>query len=408
MGRTFSSPSFAYRSFGTTLFSTGRTFTSPIVTYRSFGTTSTTTEKDLSATPLPDDSIITNNIPAEPALSVDEALNKLFEESSSTLASNASGDAWYAVAEAAQAAWSPVWYNCADQAIVAVMTTHDYTGWPIGWSIVATTMALRIVLFPLLVQAQQTSSRMAHVQPELQVLKLRYERLGSPTRAEQLQFSAQMKALFAKYQVNPFKSMIAPVVQLPVFIGMFFGLQKMPGIYPTELAAGGMWWFTDLTVPDPLYILPVVSAATFLALIEMGKEQMMITSPGPQGLMMVNVFRFMAIISLPFCASFDAAILCYWACNNLMTIGQTAILKNATVRSYFGIWDPPKPVPGTETPGLLTSVSNLVKTVQGEAVTDAQKIKKHNQEVEAQKTTFRLTRAAKERRRRGITGARNS
>jgi membrane protein insertase Oxa1/YidC/SpoIIIJ len=65
------------------------------------------------------------------------------------------------------------------------------------------------------VQAQQTSSRMAHVQPELQVLKLRYERLGSPTRAEQLQFSAQMKALFAKYQVNPFKSMIAPVVSYP-------------------------------------------------------------------------------------------------------------------------------------------------------------------------------------------------
>lgn len=342
------------------------------------------------------------------ALSVDETLDKLFAESSTALVNNSS-DAWYNATGQIADAWSPVWYNCADQAIVAVQTMHATSGLSYGWSIVATTVTLRVVLFPLLVQAQQATSRMAHVQPELSVLKVRYEKLGSPTRAEQMQFSANMKALFAKYKVNPFKSMIAPLVQLPIFIGMFFGLKKMPGLFPEELSTGGMYWFVDLTAPDPLYILPVVSAITFLGLIEMGKEQMLATSPGPQGLMMLNVFRFMGLISLPFCASFESAMLCYWASNNILTIGQTAILKTPAVRRYFGIWDPPKPIPGAEaTPGLVESVTNLVKRVQGEAVTEEQKMKKHNQEVDAKKSSFRMTRAAKERRRTGITGTRNN
>lgn len=351
--------------------------------------------------------------------SVDDTLNQLFAESSAGTASDAaaasaasvSSDAWYAATEhiVTCTAWSPTWYNVADQAVVAVTTMHDLSGLGYGWSIVATTVALRLALFPVLVQAQQAASRMAHVQPELQQLKVRYEKLGSPSRAEQLQFSANMKALFAKYNVNPLKTIVAPLVQLPLFIGMFFGLKKMPGIYPEALSDGGMFWFVDLTVPDPLYILPLVSAVTFMGLIEVGKEQMLLSSPGPQGQFLLNFFRAMAVASLPFCASFEAAMLCYWATNNTITMGQTLVLKSPPVRKYFGIWDPPKPVPGSEPQNLMTSVTNLVKKVQGEAVTDEQKIKKHNQEVEAKQTSFRLTRAAKERRRRqGITGTRNT
>jgi YidC/Oxa1 family membrane protein insertase len=336
-------------------------------------------------------------------LSVDETLNKLFEDSQTS-----SGDAWYAAGEQLVTDWTPTWYNCADQAIVAITKVHELSGLDYGWSIVATTVVLRLALFPLMVQAQQAASRMAHVQPELQLLKLRYEKLGTPSRQEQLQFSSQMKALFARYNVKPLRTIIAPAVQLPMFIGMFFGLKKMPGIFPGELSDAGMFWFTDLTIPDPLYILPLVSAATFLGLIEMGKEQMLMSSPGQQGQFLLNFFRAMALCSLPICVSFEAAMLCYWTTNNVITMGQTALLKAPPVRKYFGIWEPPKPVPGQEPQSLVTSVSNMVKKVQGEAVTDVEKIKQHNQEVEANKASFRMAKAARERRKRGITGTRNS
>ena len=128
---------------------------------------------------------------------------------------------------------------------------------------------------------------------------------------------------------------------MPIFIGMFFGLKKMPTIFPETLSDGGMFWFTDLTVPDPLYILPVLSTATFFGLIEIGKEQMMMSQRGPQGAMMLNFFRAMALFSLPVCISFEASMLCYWVTNNFLTLSQSLLLKQTAVRKYFGIWVSP-------------------------------------------------------------------
>lgn len=194
----------------------------------------------------------TNNTVA----SVDETLDKLFQDSQqqqqiaeTTAASSSSGDAWYAAAENA-VAWEPTWYNLADQAILAVKGFHDLSGIEYGWSIVGVTLIMRLALFPLMVSSQRTASRMAHLQPELTQMKQRYESIGTPTRQDQVQFSNQMKSLFKRYKVSPIGAIKAPLVQFPLFMGMFFGLKKMPGIYHDELATGGMLWFPDLTVPE--------------------------------------------------------------------------------------------------------------------------------------------------------------
>ena len=344
--------------------------------------------------------------------SVDETLNKLFDEQSLNGRANASSDAWYTTAENAAdavAVWDPTWYNVADNAILAINTVQQTTGLPYGLSIVATTVVLRIVLFPLMVQAQRAASRMAYVQPELNTLKDRYERISAPTRADQMQFSTNMKALFTKYKVNPFQTVIAPIVQIPLFIGMFFGLKKVSMYFPEELKAGGMFWFVDLSVPDPYYILPLMSSATFLLLVEIGKDQML--RAGGSSVMMLNVFRFMCILSLPFVVNFEASMLLYWVANNLLTCTQTLVLKAPALRKQFGILDPPKPVAGADPDkdGIVASVTDLVKRAQGKPITEADVIQKHNREVEAKQVSTRLTRAARERdrRRKGITGTRN-
>jgi YidC/Oxa1 family membrane protein insertase len=348
------------------------------------------------------------------SLSVDETLNRLFDEQSRNGTNHStSSDAWYAAAENAAdavAVWDPSWYNVADNAILAINAVQQATGLPYGLSIVTTTVILRIGLFPLMVQAQRAASRMAYVQPELQILKDRYERISSPTRADQMQFSNNLKALFTKYKVNPFQTMIAPIVQIPLFIGMFFGLKKVSTYFPEELKVGGMFWFVDLSVPDPYYVLPLTASATFLILVEIGKDQML--RAGGSSVMMLNVFRFMSIISLPLIANFEASMLLYWVANNLLTCLQTVTLKAPAVRKQFGIWDPPKPVAGMDPDqdGLVASMTALVKRAQGKPITEADKIQKHNQEVEAKQVSTRLTRAARERerrRRRGITGTRN-
>jgi len=360
--------------------------------------------------------------PATPTTnqSVEDTLNKLFEEQqqqeqqlaaeASGVASSSSTDAWYQTAETATAAtaidWTPHWYNFADQAVLMVNRMHDLLGVEYGYAIIATTIVLRFALFPLMVAAQRTTSRMGHLQPELNAMKDKYEKLGTPTRQEQMNFAKNMKALFARYEVKPSRAFIAPLVQMPIFIGMFFGLKKMPTIFPDTLSTGGMFWFTDLTVPDPTYILPIASAGTFFALIEIGKEQMLMSQRGPQGAIMLNFFRAMAVLSLPVCINFESSMLIYWVTNNTLTAAQSYTLKQTAVRHYFGIWDPPKPVPGRDDdPAQLASMQSMLKRLQGEPVTEGQRIQQHNEQMEAKRTSLRMKRMAKERRaKRGITG----
>jgi len=166
---------------------------------------------------------VNNDAVNDSSANVEETLNRLFEESK--VVADGGSEAWQ---QAASAAWEPTWYNLSDQAVNVVLKLHDVSGLDYGLSIIGVTIMLRLSLFPLMVKSQRASSRMAHLQPELNQMKARYEAIGAPSRQDQLQFGNQMKALFAKYDVKPIQAFAAPLVQLPLFMGMFFGLRKMP------------------------------------------------------------------------------------------------------------------------------------------------------------------------------------
>lgn len=333
--------------------------------------------------------------------SFDETMDRLFHEAQR--ASSGEGENWF-LEEAAQAAWEPKWWNLADQAVNSVHFVHDMTGLHYAGSIFATTCAIRLLILPLAIRGQRAASRMAHVQPELQVIKQRYEALGTPTQAEQKAFADQMKSLFARYDVKPFASLAAPLIQAPLFIGMFFGMKKLPELFPSECASGGLLWFMDLTMPDPTYILPLTCGLSFIATIEAGKEQMIDSSP-TSGPMMVNAFRAMAFVAVPVMTTFPAAMLCYWVPNNFITLVQSVTLRQPWVKKQLGIWDRPKPIPGmTADVGFQETMTKLVKQVQGEPTSDAGKIKKHNEEIESKKRLAQVSKATKARRRENGNG----
>jgi YidC/Oxa1 family membrane protein insertase len=331
-----------------------------------------------------------------PKPNFDETMDKLFHEAQQE--AKGDGDAWF-LDEAAGAAFEPSWWNLSDHSVNAVHWMHELTGLHYAGSIFATTCALRFVILPLAVRSQRAASRMAHVQPELAVIKQRYEALGTPTQAEQKAFGEQMKALFARYEVKPFASLAAPLIQAPLFIGMFFGMKKISDIFSEEMATGGILWFTDLTVPDPTYILPLVCGVSFLTTIEAGKEQM-IDSNAQYGPVMVNAFRAMAVVMIPVMTTFPAAMLCYWVPNNLFTLLQSVALRNGFVKKQLGIWDRPKPVPGSNTDaGFQETMTNLVKKAKGEPTTDAEILRRHNEEIETKKRVKQMSKATRARRR---------
>jgi len=150
-----------------------------------------------------------NAAPAPP--SFDETMSRLFLESSSKDLSTISE-----VVPAA--AWEPSWWP-SDQILLLLNFVQETTGTPLAITIIATTLSIRVLLFPLFVKAQQNQSRMAHLSPELTILKAKVDAKGSNiTQAEQLKMGQQMKALFAKYKVNPATGLLVPLVQMPIFM----------------------------------------------------------------------------------------------------------------------------------------------------------------------------------------------
>jgi len=331
------------------------------------------------------------------ATNFEETMDNMFTQSQKVAASE--GDKWFVDETLTQEVWDPKWWNIADHAVNAVNFVNDTTGFGVAASILAVTCAVRAVILPLAIRGQRASSRMAHLQPELAMMKKRYEALGTPSQAEQQAFGKNMQALFKRYEVTPFTALATPLIQTPMFIGMFFGMRKFPDLFPEVCANGGLWWFTDLTVPDPTYILPIACGISFIATIESGKDQMIDANP-QHGPVIVNAFRAMAVVMIPVITSFPAAMLCYWVPNNFITMVQSITLRTDFVKQTFGIWDRPKPLPGQGTDaGFQETMEKLVKQVKGEPTTDKQRIEQHNKEIETRKRVQQASKTARASRR---------
>ena len=73
--------------------------------------------------------------------------------------------------------------------------------------------------------------------------------------------------------------MLMPVMQVPIFISFFVALRRMAAVPVESMKTGGILWFTDLTVPDPYYVLPLLGCASFMAIIEVGPALDVVSFP---------------------------------------------------------------------------------------------------------------------------------
>jgi YidC/Oxa1 family membrane protein insertase len=249
-------------------------------------------------------------------------------------------------------------------AIKLVEQIHVTADVPYWVAIAATTLAVRVLLLPLAVKTLRNSSRMAHMKPELDIVqgRMKADPLFASDAAVQKRYKEQMNALFAKYDCNPFKSLLFPLAQMPLFISFFIGLKSMPEFL--DVTTGGALWFTDLSIPDSSLALPIVTAATFLCMLEIGADGMN-TMQGDQKKMMVMVFRGLGVLMVPMTMSMPQSVFMYWVTNNCISLTQAIAFKSPGLKKSLGIWEPPKvvsaaivgldgkPIAGTEKGGDL-------------------------------------------------------
>lgn len=325
----------------------------------------------------PNDTNLSGVIPTQ--LSPEEEMAKF--EQNATAAVQTSAEVTVAGTE--NPVWEATWWP-QDQMLDFIMFAQEMTGVNYAITIGAITFGFRTLMLPIFIKAQQNSSRMAHVKPEMDVLKAKIDRLDPKDMQKQQDYAKEMQALFRKYDVNPLKSLILPIIQMPVFMSMFFALRKMPDFFQNELSDGGILWFTDLSAPDPYYALPIFSGLSFLAMMELSKKSMLASSP-QQGQMMLTVFRGMAFLIVPFSMNFPTCVLTYWTVNNTFSLVQSAAFNNPTIRKQLGIWETPKPVPGAApTKGMMEMLQDSMKDKrkEGTETNIKQRIEIHNAAVD--------------------------
>lgn len=179
------------------------------------------------------------------------------------------------------------------------------TGLPWWANIALVTVSVRVFVLPLVLYGQANAIRMGNINPEMKqrMKEIQYAK----QRGDQQLLSeniTKVQKLMKDNNCHPFRSLVGPVVQAPIFVTFFFALRGLAEAGLPSMKDGGLSWFTDLTVADPYVILPAVSAVTMLTIIETGAE--MGGAGTEQTKTARNVMRGVSVIMIPFIYKFPA------------------------------------------------------------------------------------------------------
>lgn len=181
-------------------------------------------------------------------------------------------------------------------------TIHGFIGnW--GWAIVLTVVVIKALLYKLSEAAYKSMARMKKLQPKMASLK---EKHGDDRTA----MGQATMELYKKEKVNPLGGCLPMLVQMPIFIALYWALLES-----VELRqAPWILWIQDLSIRDPYFILPLLMA------IAMFVQQKL--NPAPVDPIQAKVMQFLPLIFGVFFALFPAGLVLYWVVNNTLSILQ--------------------------------------------------------------------------------------
>lgn len=171
-----------------------------------------------------------------------------------------------------------------------------------GVAIILLTLVIKLVLYPLTVKQVRGMKAMQELQPKMKDLQEKYK--GNPEK-----LNKEMAILYKESGVNPLSGCLPLLVQMPILIGIFYAIRdyqyaQMPSFL----------WMTDLSLPDPIYALPILSALTTYI-----QQKQTTTEMNQQTKMMMTFMPlFIGYISI----SFPAGLVLYWVMSNVFQIVQ--------------------------------------------------------------------------------------
>ena len=195
-----------------------------------------------------------------------------------------------------------------------------------GFAILAATLIIKLVLFPLSNKSYASMAKMKQLQPELERIKQLY-------KDDRMKQQQAMMDLYRKHKVSPMAGCLPMLVQIPIF----FALYKVLFVTIEMRHAPFILWIRDLSAPDPTSIFNLfglipwdppqflmIGVLPLLMGITMWVQMRL--NPAPPDPIQAQLFNWMPVIFTFMLASFPAGLVLYWAWNNFLSILQQAYI----------------------------------------------------------------------------------
>ena len=181
---------------------------------------------------------------------------------------------------------------------------HKFTAnW--GWAIVLLVVLIKLILYPLSAAQYKSMAKMRKFQPRIEQLKERY---GD----DKQKFQMAMLELYKKEKINPAGGCLPILVQMPVFLALYYVLLEAVELRQAPWIAG---WVDDLTAQDPFFILPILNAAIMFLTQKM--TPMVGMDP-----MQKKMMQMMPLVMGVMFAFFPAGLVLYWVTNGALGMAQ--------------------------------------------------------------------------------------
>jgi len=176
-----------------------------------------------------------------------------------------------------------------------------------GISIILVTLVVKALFFKLSAASYRSMANMRRVAPKLKTMKEQY---GD----DRQKMSQAMMKLYKEEKINPLGGCLPILVQMPVFIALYWVLLESVQLRHAPF----MFWITDMSVKDPLFILPIIMGISMFIQMQL--------NPAPPDPMQAKIMKIMPVMMTVFFLWFPAGLVLYWVVNNILSISQQWVI----------------------------------------------------------------------------------
>lgn len=241
----------------------------------------------------------------------------------------------------------------------AITAVHEATGLPWWATIIACSLAVRISMVPLGVYSLRNTSRFADAQSDVASLTRAYAHasrsLGAAaTTGEKLRtlrlYVSGVRAALRKANCYPWRSFAVPLLQFPPLFAIILGARHLVLMGDETLESGGFGWATDLTVPDELWVLPMMAVSLSYVALEVAfglpkaKNHVVTANLLGSNQLVQRVksgIQMWVMITLPFVVNLPAGVFLGWMTAASWSICYMSAIRHPTVYGMLTGRTPP-------------------------------------------------------------------